>query len=174
MTENGESRGKLGDMNQKPKPVRQLTEDDIVENPEEFDGLRYFELSKDLEEKNIEEANIIDKKIKDKAEKVEYKMTDNDVTFTIYAAFKHRLPYKDNIPPEWIIDGEQYKDDHGYYVPDAGFYIHADFKFSWTDDDLMAQLGTSKLRSGLYLLQKVSEWETDDNCIEARISNEID
>ena len=173
MADNLESRGTLGDINQKKRPERSvnLVEDDIVENPEEFDELRYFELTKDKEEKDVEEINTTVKK-NTVNNKINENITDNDVQFIITAAFKRRVSYKDNILAEWIITTEQYKDLQGYYVKDSGFFIHAEFQFSWTDDDLIAQL--DMLRRGLYLLQKSREWEKDDNCIEAHISNYID
>ncbi len=163
-------RGALGDINQKERPERPVEKDDIIENPEEFDGLKYFELTKDSEDKQVEEAKLVEKK--SKTTKLEDNIVKDKVEFEIGGAFKNRLPYKDNIPDEWIVSREKFKELYGNYVYEATFFIYAKFSLVWYGENLTFQL--DMLRKGLYLLEKAWDWETDENCIEGHISNSID
>jgi len=165
-----ESRGALGDINQKPRPERPLVKEDIVENPEDFDELEFYELSKNEEEGKVKEINTVEKKAPNM--KVKDTIKDNKVSFMLGGAFRNRLPYKENIPDEWIISREDYKDLNGKHIYEATFFIHAEFKLSWIEENMTLQL--DKLRKGLYLLEKSWDWEKDENCLEGYVSNNID
>ena len=160
-----EIRGKLGDINQKPKPIKCLTKEDLVENPDEFDELRYFEQQQKKQESLVNEAKIDTAKNVNK--KVQKNMSCIGISFKIGGAFKRKFSYIENIPKEWVVTREEYKKQFNKNLYDATIFIYTEFIFNLGTDNLTFQL--DGLRKILYLLEKSRDWNEDENCMDGNI-----